>query len=108
MNKELLKGSTSLLILGLLNKEEMYGYQMIKSIEITSDGIFSFKEGTLYPILHTLENEGIIESYWKESETNRKRKYYSITKEGKKYLKIKEKEWSLFSKTVNKVLGGTS
>ncbi|MCR6514937.1 MAG: PadR family transcriptional regulator [Clostridium sp.] len=108
MNKELLKGSTSLLILGLLNKEEMYGYQMIKSIEITSDGIFSFKEGTLYPILHTLENEGIIESYWKESETNRKRKYYSITKEGKKYLKTKEKEWSLFSKTVNKVLGGTS
>ncbi|MGL6184318.1 MAG: PadR family transcriptional regulator [Clostridium chrysemydis] len=108
MNKELLKGSTSLLILGLLNKEEMYGYQMIKSIEITSDGIFSFKEGTLYPILHALENEGIIESYWKESETNRKRKYYSITKEGKKYLKTKEKEWSLFSKTVNKVLGGTS
>lgn len=108
MNKELFKGSTSLLILGLLNKEEMYGYQMIKSIEITSDGIFSFKEGTLYPILHTLENEGIIESYWKESETNRKRKYYSITKEGKKYLKTKEKEWSLFSKTVNKVLGGTS
>lgn len=108
MNKELLKGSTSLLILGLLNKEEMYGYQMIKSIEITSDGIFSFKEGTLYPILHALENEGIIESYWKESEANRKRKYYSITKEGKKYLKTKEKEWSLFSKTVNKVLGGTS
>ncbi|WP_238480452.1 PadR family transcriptional regulator [Clostridium chrysemydis] len=108
MNKELLKGSTSLLILGLLNKEEMYGYQMIKSIEITSDGIFSLKEGTLYPILHALENEGIIESYWKESETNRKRKYYSITKEGKKYLKTKEKEWSLFSKTVNKVLGGTS
>lgn len=108
MNKELLKGSTSLLILGLLNKKEMYGYEMIKTIEATSEGIFSFKEGTLYPILHSLENEGVIESYWKEGETKRKRKYYSITKDGKKYLKTKEDEWKLFSSTVNKVLGGIS
>lgn len=108
VNKELMKGSTSLLILGLLNRKEMYGYEMIKEIEITSNGVFSFNEGTLYPILHALEGEGAIESFWKEGATKRKRKYYCITNTGKKHLKEKEDEWNLFSTTVDKVLGGTT
>lgn len=106
VDKELIKGSTSLLILGLLNRKEMYGYEMIKEIDATSNGVFAFKEGTLYPILHGLEDEGFIESFWQEGETKRKRKYYSITKTGKKHLQTKEKEWDLFSNTVNKVLRG--
>lgn len=106
VDKELIKGSTSLLILSLLNRKEMYGYEMIKEIDVTSNGIFAFKEGTLYPILHTLESDGFIESFWREGETKRKRKYYSITKSGKKYLKTKEEEWNLFENTVNRVLRG--
>lgn len=106
VDKELIKGSTSLLILSLLNRKEMYGYEMIKEIDVTSNGIFSFKEGTLYPILHTLESDGFIESFWREGETKRKRKYYSITKAGKKYLQTKEEEWNLFENTVNRVLRG--
>ncbi len=106
VDKELMKGSTSLLVLGLLNRKEMYGYEIIKEIEATSNGIFSFKEGTLYPILHGLEGEGFIESFWKSGETKRKRKYYSITKTGKKHLQTKEEEWNLFSNTVNKILRG--
>ena len=104
INKELLKGSTTVLILSLLNRKDMYGYEMIKEIELRSKGIFSFKEGTLYPILHSLENENYIEAYWDSSNGNRKRKYYKITTAGKKVLIEKEKEWKLFSSTVNNVL----
>ncbi|MGG7163265.1 PadR family transcriptional regulator [Clostridium ihumii] len=104
INKELMKGSTSILILSLLNRKDMYGYEMIKEIELRSKGVFSFKEGTLYPILHALEKESFIESYWELSEGGRKRKYYKITDEGKTSLKEKENEWKLFSSTVNGVL----
>lgn len=104
INKELLKGSTSILILSLLKRKDMYGYEMIKEMEIRSKGVFLFKEGTLYPILHGLENDKLIESYWETPEGKRKRKYYRITEAGKRILKEKEKEWELFSSTVNEVL----
>lgn len=104
INKELLKGSTTVLILSILNSKDMYGYEMIKEIDVRSKGIFSFKEGTLYPILHTLENANYIEAYWDDSNGARKRKYYKITDSGKKILLEKESEWKLFSETVNSVL----
>lgn len=107
IDKELLKGSTTMLILNLLKKEDMYGYQMIKKLKETSEDVFELKEGTLYPILHTLEEKRYITSYWDEY-SSKKRKYYSITKKGKDVLKEKETEWKIFSNGVNKVLGGVS
>ncbi|WP_297993168.1 PadR family transcriptional regulator [uncultured Clostridium sp.] len=104
VNKELLKGSTTVLILSILNRKDMYGYEMIKEIDLRSNGVFSLKEGTLYPILHNLESVNYIESYWDDSKGNRKRKYYKITNNGKKLLLEKESEWKLFSETVNSVL----
>lgn len=104
INKELLKGSTTVLILSILNRKDMYGYEMIKEMDLLSKGIFSFKEGTLYPILHNLENANYIESYWDNSSIGRKRKYYKITNDGKKLLLEKKSEWKLFSETVNNVL----
>ncbi|MCY6372214.1 PadR family transcriptional regulator [Clostridium ganghwense] len=104
INKELLKGSTVILILKLLDKKPMYGYEMIKEIEEKSSGIFTFKEGTLYPILHTLEREGLVEAYWNQSEGKRRRKYYKITDEGKLSLKKKQEEWTTFRSTVDKIL----
>lgn len=106
VNKELLKGSTTMLILNLLNKEDMYGYQMTKTLENMSDNTFTLKEGTLYPILHVLENEKMIESYFDDEASLRKRKYYRITKEGQKLLNQKKQEWHLFFTTINKVIGG--
>lgn len=105
INKELMKGSTVILILTLLGRKEMYGYEMTKEIERSSSGVFTFKEGTLYPILHTLEAQHFIESYWNE-EGGRKRKYYRITEDGRRQLKEKQQEWSLFRTTVDQVLGG--
>ena len=66
VNKELVKGSTSMLVLGVLEEKEMYGYQIIKELEQRSETVFSLKEGTLYPILHVLEQDGFLEAYWEE------------------------------------------
>lgn len=106
IDKDLMKGSTTLLILNLLSIEDMYGYQMVKELEMRSNDTFTLKEGTMYPILHTLESEGMVESYWDESGTARKRKYYHITDQGQKLLDHKKKEWQVYSNTVNKVIGG--
>ena len=106
-NKELLKGSTNLLVLSLLEKENMYGYQMIKKMQEQSNNLFEFQEGTLYPILHSLEEKGLITSYWDET-GSKKRKYYSITKKGNEQLKEKKEEWKIFSNGINQVLGGVS
>lgn len=105
VSRELLKGSTNLLVLSLLEEENMYGYQMIKKLSEKSKNIFEFQEGTLYPILHNLEEKNYITSYWDETGV-KKRKYYSITKEGKKHLKEKKEEWNTFSTGVNQVIGG--
>ena len=107
IDKELMKGSTTLLILNLLEKENLYGYQLIKKLSEESENIFKLKEGTLYPILHGLEEKGFISSYWDDT-TGKKRKYYSITKQGKKQLKESKEEWKVFSGAVNKVIGGVS
>lgn len=105
INKELMKGSTTLLVLRLLETENRYGYEMIKCLKERSENVFELKEGTLYPILHSLEENGWIASYWDES-TAKKRKYYTITKEGRKQLKAKKEEWKIFSKGINQVIGG--
>ncbi|MED4732093.1 PadR family transcriptional regulator [Aneurinibacillus migulanus] len=102
INKELIKVST--VIRTLLDRKEMYGYEMTKEIEKNSNGIFTFKEGTLYPILHTLESKKLVESYWSEQE-GRKRKYYRITNKGKSHLKDRKQEWHIFRTTVDRALG---
>ncbi|GGI45308.1 putative DNA-binding protein YwzG [Paenibacillus marchantiophytorum] len=104
ISKELMKGSTVILILTLLNRKDMYGYEMTKEMEANSDGIFTLKEGTLYPILHTLESDKLVEAYWDEKD-GRKRKYYRITPSGKAELGLKKQEWLLFRSTVDRVLG---
>ncbi|HYF80268.1 MAG TPA: helix-turn-helix transcriptional regulator [Symbiobacteriaceae bacterium] len=106
INKELLKGSTVIVILALLDRQPMYGYEMLAEIERTSGGVFQFKEGTLYPILHALESEGYVESYWSEAESTRKRKYYRITAEGGSLLATKRTEWVLFRSAVDRVVEG--
>lgn len=106
IDKSLMTGSTTMLILKLLEMEDMYGYMMIERLESISNNIFSLKAGTLYPILHNLEQQGMILSYEGEAVNNRPRKYYSITKSGKKMLSEKKSEWNIFSSAVNNVLGG--
>lgn len=105
VSRELLKGSTDMIVLSLLENENMYGYQMIKELSKKSEKVFEFQEGTLYPILHGLEEKNYITSYW-ENSGSKKRKYYTITKEGKKHLKEKKEEWKMYSNGINQVVGG--
>lgn len=106
IDKSLITGSTTMLILTLLDDGDKYGYEMIKELEDRSDSTFALKEGTLYPILHSLENDSMVESYITETDSGRKRKYYRITVKGQKHLADKKKEWQFFTSKVNKVLGG--
>jgi len=106
IDKSLLTGSTTMLILKLLDGGDMYGYQMIEELSKQSDDTFSLKAGTLYPLLHTLEQKGMVTSYDENADSARVRKYYRLTKKGKGLLVEKEVEWKVYTKAVNQVLGG--
>lgn len=84
----------------------MYGYEMISNLAKKSNHTFDLKAGTLYPLLHNLEKNGIVESYEESTASERTRKYYHLTEKGKDVLKIKEKEWHEYSTAVNRVLNG--
>ena len=105
-NKELLKGTTDMIILKLLAEKDMYGYEIMKKIKEKTNSIFELREGTLYPLLHELGSRKLINSYWEITESPRKRKYYKITDKGKRSLKDKEIEWENFSKSISKLMGG--
>ncbi|WNS74942.1 PadR family transcriptional regulator [Bacillus sp. DTU_2020_1000418_1_SI_GHA_SEK_038] len=104
-NRELVKGSSSLLLLQMLGDRDMYGYEIVKELEKRSENEFSFKEGTLYPALHKLEKQEYIECYWQEQEKGPARKYYRITEAGKEMLLEKTREWNDFVSVMNKVMG---
>lgn len=104
IEKSLLSGSTPLLVLSLLKDGDMYGYEMIEELARRSDDTFLLKEGTLYPLLHTLEKEGLIYAYNKTAPSGRERKYYRLTPAGGQRLHYKQEEWKLFSEKVNAVI----
>ena len=83
ISKELIKGSTAMLVMSVLKKNDMYGYKIIKELELQSESVFELKEGTLYPILHALEEENLLESYWEEFD-------------GRKYIQNQSKKFSAF------------
>ena len=93
------------MILALLKDGDKYGFEMVSELARRSDNTFELKEGTLYPLLHTLEKNKWVKSYTKETPGGRERKYYHLTQEGLSQLEYKTAEWSLFSEKVNAVLG---
>ncbi|MBU9728307.1 PadR family transcriptional regulator [Diplocloster modestus] len=107
IDKSLLAGSTGMLILKLLEEKDMYGYEMIEELRRRSDHTFDFKAGTLYPLLHSLEDKCLLSSY-ENTQAPKKRKYYTITKKGLRYLSDKKAEWKLYTSAVNQILGGVS
>ena len=95
---------TSLVVLHLLSREDMYGYQMIAELEKKFDNTFSMKEGTLYPVLKGLENAGAVESYQCDTVSGRKRKYYHLTERGRGLLVEETERWRSYEKAINAVL----
>ena len=97
---------TRLLVLSLLAGGDMYGYQMIVELARRSNHTFDMKEGTLYPVLHGLEQEGFVEAYRQEAPTGRVRKYYHLTRKGQGALREEKQAWERYSGAVNDVLRG--
>jgi PadR family transcriptional regulator PadR len=91
--KELVAASAEALILSLLSKGESYGYAIIQEVRTRSNSEIEWTDGMLYPVLHRMESNGWIESRWETMENGRKRKYYSIRKDGKAALKEQRDQW---------------
>ena len=102
-DKKLLSGSTTMLLLRLLSEKDMYGYEMIETLRSRSQNVFELKAGTLYPLLHQMEEKAYLTSY-EEEVFGKTRKYYRITKDGRKQLKKQKAEWMEYSGAVAKVL----
>ena len=102
--RELLKGSTDSLLLSLIGNKPMYGYQLIKEMEWRSAGYFQFGEGTLYPALHRLEKEGLIEGKWERAPGGQERRYYYLMEKGRRVLIEKAAEWQRFATAVNMII----
>ena len=101
---ELLKGNTETLLLVLMEAEPMYGYQLAKEIGQRSSGYFAFKEGTMYPALHRLERDKLVEGSWQDTPNGVRRRYYQITAKGRQALADRLSEWQRFSRAMNSVM----
>lgn len=102
--RELIKGSTSLLVLQLLMERDMYGYELAKEINVRSDQHLKMKEGSLYPALHKLEGQGYVAHYWEKQTKGPDRKYYRITKQGEEILAERTSEWHEYIQVMNQII----
>ena len=103
---QLLKGTTTLLVLTVLRDGELYGYEIALRIRERSGGAFAPSEGSLYPALHALEADGALEASWRVSDRGPRRRYYSITKSGLGMLEAHAQEWASFSTGMARAVGG--
>jgi len=103
LSKELVAASTVPLVLSALTEAENYGYALIQRVRELSDGRVEWTEGMLYPVLHWMEKEQLIESEWREADSGRKRKYYRLCKKGRNALRQEREQWMTIHETLNKV-----
>ena len=103
LSKELVAASTVPLVLSVLTEGENYGYALIQRVRELSGGRIEWTEGMLYPVLHWMEKEKLIESEWREADTGRKRKYYRLRKEGRKALQEEKQQWMNVHETLTKI-----
>jgi transcriptional regulator len=102
---DLLQGTLDLLILKALQHEPMHGFGVALRIQQMSKDMLTVEQGSLYPALYRLEDQGWIKSEWGVSENNRKAKFYSLTSSGRKQLQTEQQSWAKLSTAINLVLG---
>lgn len=96
-----MKGSIDILLLSQIAGKDMYGFEIVKNLQLKSNNLYKMSEGTLYTALQRLEQKELLTSYWGSSETGGRRKYYSITEQGKKEFVKKLDEWNRMSDLIN-------
>ena len=102
-SKDLIAASSVPLVLSVLAEEENYGYALIQRVRELSGGKIEWTEGMLYPVLHWMEKERLIESDWREADSGRKRKYYRLRREGRKALQSEQQQWLVVHNTLAKL-----
>jgi DNA-binding PadR family transcriptional regulator len=103
LSKELVAASTVPLVLSVLAEGENYGYALIRRVQELSGGEIEWTEGMLYPVLHWLEREGLVESFWRGGETGRRRKYYRLRPDGRTALQEERQQWLTVHRTLMKL-----
>jgi len=101
---DLLQGTLDMLVLKALHLQPMHGWGITERIEQWSENVLRLGQGTLYPALYRLERQGLIGSEWKTTENNRRARYYSLTRDGRRHLTDELAQWQRMSRAVNLVL----
>ena len=104
---DLLQGTLDMLVLKALQLEPMHGWGITERIEQWSESVLQLGQGTLYPAVYRLERQGLIQSDWKVTENNRRARYYSLTRAGRRQLTEELAQWRRMSRAVNCVLDAT-
>lgn len=103
INKDLVAASSTPLVLAILAEGDSYGYAILKRVRDLSGGALEWTDGMLYPVLHRLENAGLIESEWEKADSGRRRKYYRITEAGRKHLADERRQWRAVDQTLRNI-----
>ena len=106
IRKDVPPGTLELMILGIIVRQPMHGWGIMQRLRELSGDVFQVTPGSLFPALQRLEENGWAQAEWGVSESNRRARYYSITANGRKQLKIEEKHWSAIVQAVSNVLEG--
>jgi PadR family transcriptional regulator PadR len=102
---DLLQGTLDMLLMRAVSDEALHGYALVHRLNIISGGRLSVPQGSLYPALHRLENQGILKSTWGETDTGREAKFYRLTAKGRKRLESEMAEWRELSLAISLILG---
>lgn len=107
LTKDMVAASATPLILSILNQGDSYGYDIIQKVKLISKDQLQWADGMLYPIMHRLEKKALVEAYWGQSETGRKRKYYRILKKGTQELSVQLGQWKALNDILQNIDGGS-
>ena len=105
---DILQGTLDMLVLRALQLEPMHGWGITERIQQWSENVLQVGQGTLYPALYRLERQGLIRSEWNVTENNRRARYYSLTREGRRHLSDEVAQWQRMSRAINQVLTATA
>lgn len=102
VERELMRGAGPLAVLKLLERGEMYGYELVEALDRRSEGVLAMGQSTLYPLLYNLESKGFVTSEWKDG-APRRRKYYALTSKGKRRLSDESSQWQALALAMQKM-----
>ena len=103
INKDLVAATSTPLVLAILAEGDSYGYAILRRVRELSGGELEWTDGMLYPVLHRLERSGLVESRWEKTDTERRRKYYRVTRAGREHLADERRQWRAVDETLRKV-----